>query len=406
VRRFSKQFTLLTLGGVIAFTLSACSSNAGGSPDSTVGATVNGKKIMMSEVDRLVEQQAQGKMAQLSAHDLAQARMQVLETLIQREALFQRAEQEKVLPTEEQVTAFINDQKQQGGMTSEEFEKTLKEKNMTEQSFREEARRDLAIKALQDKYAAKISISDREVEEYYANNKSQFVNARGVALAMIAIDPADNSAQGIANDAKSEADAKVKIDDVYQQLKGGADFATVARAKSEDQSLLQGGDIGFATEEQLKQNGFPADVISQFFGAMQVGSYTAPVKFASPGNPGGRWYIFKVQEKHLQTENLTLESQGVRQQITVALTNQRKDILNAALVEAALNDAKIANNMAADMLANPSNLGLRPASAGTPKPATSPSPTAASSESPAAKPVVPPVKAATSPAKAATPAKK
>src|SRR5437867_8943027 len=105
---------------------------------------------------------------------------------------------------------------------------------------------------------------------------------------------------------------------------------------------------------------------------MQVGSLTAPVKFASPQFPSGRWYIFKLQEKRLQTENLTLESQGVRQQITVALTNQRKEILNAALVEVAMRAAKIENNLAANMLNNPSNLGLRPASAGAAKPSSSP----------------------------------
>ena len=214
---------------------------------------------------------------------------------------------------------------------------------------------------------------------------------------MIAVDPADNSQQGITQDAKSDADAKTKIDDIYQQLKGGADFATVARAKSEDQSLLRGGDIGFASEQDLKQNGFPSEVVSQFFGPMQVGSFTAPVRFASPQFPSGRWYIFKLQEKRLQTENLTLESQGVRQQITVALTNQRKDILNAALIEVALSEAKVVNNFAANILNNPSNLGLRPASSEAVKPASSSSPAAAANTSPA--------KATTSPAKAASPGK-
>ena len=93
--------------------------------------------------------------------------------------------------------------------------------------------------ALQEKYAGKISISDREVEDYYNANKPQFVNARGVALAMIAVDPADNSKAGIKNDdAKSDADAKTKIDAIYQHLKNGADFATIARAKSEDAQSL------------------------------------------------------------------------------------------------------------------------------------------------------------------------
>jgi parvulin-like peptidyl-prolyl isomerase len=253
---------------------------------------------------------------------------------------------------------------------------------------------------LQDKYAGKISISDREVEDYYNANKAQFVNARGVALAMIAVDPADNGKAGIKNDdAKSDADAKTKIDAIYADLKNGGDFATIARAKSEDaQSLVRGGDIGFAAEDDLKSTGFPADLVSQFFGAMQAGNYTAPVRFNSPQYPGGRWYIFKLQEKHLQTENLTLESQGVRQQITVKLTDDRKKILNTALLEVAIAEAKVVNNLAADMLANPSNLGLRPASSDAAKPAGSATPAPASA-SPAAKATASPAKAAASPAK-------
>lgn len=381
-----KPKSLAWLGAVAlsSVLIAACGSGAE-TPDNTVAATVNGKKIMLQEVERVIQQQTSGKQADLSPLELAQARLQVLSSLIQREVLFQKAEQEKLLPTDDEITNSINKQKQDSGMTDEEFARQLKEQNLTMEALREEAKKDLAIQHLQDKYSGKITISDREVEDYYNANKQQFVNARGVALAMIAVDPADNSAQGIKNDdAKNDTDAKVKIDNVYQQLKGGADFATVARARSEDQSLARGGDIGFASEDELKQTGFPADLIGQLFGpTMQVGSFTNPVKFSSPQFPGGRWYIFKLQEKRLQTENLTLESQGVRQQITVALTNQRKEILNAALVEVATREAKITNNLAANMLANPTNLGLRPASAGAAKPASSP---AATASSPAAKP--------------------
>jgi peptidyl-prolyl cis-trans isomerase SurA len=378
--------------------IAACSSGAEG-PSNTVAATVNGKKIMLQEVERLITQQTQGKQAQLSPLELAQARLQVLSSLIQREVLFQRSEQEKLLPSEDEITSAINEQKAQTGMTDEEFGRQLKDQNMTMEALREDAKKDLAIKKLQDKYAGKITISDREVEDYYNSNKQQFVNARGVALAMIAVDPMDNAALGLKNDAKNETDAKLKIDNIYQQLKGGADFATVARANSEDQSLARGGDIGFASEDELKQNGFPADIVAQLFGPMQVGSFTSAVKFSSPQFPGGRWYIFKLQEKRLQTENLTLESPGVRQQITVALTNQRKEILNAALLEVALTEAKVVNTLAGNMLNNPGNLGLRPAGTEAAKPAGTPAPSASASSSAAAK-------AAPSPAAPASPAKK
>jgi parvulin-like peptidyl-prolyl isomerase len=378
--------------------IAACSSGAEG-PSNTVAATVNGKKIMLQEVERLITQQTQGKQAQLSPLELAQARLQVLSSLIQREVLFQRSEQEKLLPSEDEITSAINEQKAQTGMTDEEFGRQLKDQNMTMEALREDAKKDLAIKKLQDKYAGKITISDREVEDYYNSNKQQFVNARGVALAMIAVDPMDNTALGLKNDAKNETDAKLKIDNIYQQLKGGADFATVARANSEDQSLARGGDIGFASEDELKQNGFPADIVAQLFGPMQVGSFTSAIKFSSPQFPSGRWYIFKLQEKRLQTENLTLESPGVRQQITVALTNQRKEILNAALLEVALTEAKVVNTLAGNMLNNPGNLGLRPAGTEAAKPAGTPAPSASASSSPAAK-------AAPSAAAPASPAKK
>ena len=164
--------------------------------DNMVAATVNGRNIMLQEVERAVNQQTGGNPSQLSNQlQMAQARLQVLSNLIQREVLFQRAEREKLLPTEAQIDGAIATQKQNSGMTAEDFEKSLKAQNMSMETLREEARKDLAINALQDKYSGKIDISDREVEEYYNNNRQQFVKARGVALAMIMVDPADNSAR-------------------------------------------------------------------------------------------------------------------------------------------------------------------------------------------------------------------
>jgi len=391
VRIFAKLLTLVISLSALSVVLTACSGGgAAENRDSTIAATVNGRNILLKEVERNMTQQAGGNVTKLSPLELAQARLSVLEKLIQREVLFQRAEREKLLPTEDQIDGAINQQKQQTGMTSEDFEKSLREQNVSMETLREEARKDLAIANLQDKYSGKISISDKEVEDFYNNNRQQFVNARGVALAMIAVDPADNSASGISDDAKNEADAKLKIDSIYQQLQGKMDFATVARAKSEDiNTLARGGDIGFATEEDLKNNSFPPELVARFFGPMQVGEYTEPIRFNS-----GKWYIFKLAEKRLETQNLTLESPGVRQQITQGLTNERKRILNAALLEVAINEAKVVNNLAAQMLSNPGNLGLRPAAPGA---ATQAAP--AASQAPSATQTPAPTQASPSPAR-------
>jgi parvulin-like peptidyl-prolyl isomerase len=377
VRNIAKVLavTCLVAAGLV---LNGCSSSGTEAKDNTVAATVNGHNIMLNEVERAINQQTNGNPSALNQLQLAQARLTVLDTLIKREVMFQRAEREKLLPTDAQIDGVIATQKQNSGMTAEDFDKSLKAQNLSIETLREEARKDLAIAALQDKYNGKIDISDREVEEYYNANRQDFKNERGVSLAMIMVDPADNSSTGIRDDAKNETDAKLKIDNIYQQLQGRADFAEVARAKSEDiNSLRGGGDIGFATEDALKANNFPPELIASLFGPMQVGDYTQPTRFSS-----GKWYIFKLAEKRLTTENLTLESPGVRQQITQALTNQRKQILNAALLETAMNEAKIVNHLATNMINNPSNLGLRPAATGA---ATS-QPTQAPSQAPASTP--------------------
>jgi len=393
VRKFAKVLMLVISVSVLSFVLTACSGGgAAESKDSTIAATVNGRNILLKEVERSMTQQTGPNVTKLSPLELAQARLSVLEKLIQREVLFQRAEREKLMPTEDQIDGAINQQKTNTGMTSEAFEKALREQNISMETLREEARKDLAIASLQDKYSGKISISDKEVEDFYNNNRQQFVNARGVALAMIMVDPADNSGSGISDDAKNESDAKLKVDSIYQRLQSKADFATVARAKSEDiNTLARGGDIGFATEEDLKNNSFPPELVARFFGPMQVGDYTEPVRFNS-----GKWYIFKLAEKRLQTENLTLESPSVRQQITQGLTNERKRILNAALLEVAMNEAKIMNNLAAQMLNNPGNLGLRPASPGAATQAA-PSATQVPAATQAASPIGSPAASSASP---------
>jgi peptidyl-prolyl cis-trans isomerase SurA len=399
VHKLSIKLGLITLAIAIALAATACKGggSTGSSPDNTVAATVNGKSIMMGEVEKLIKQQAQGQQDKMSPLQLAQARLQVLESLIQREVLYQRAQKENLLPNEEQITTAINQQKQQSGMTDEEFQKQLKQQEMTLEALREEARRDIAVRNLQEKYNGKITISDREVEDYYTNNRQQFVSARGVALGAIIIDPADNAPQGIQNDAKNDAEAKLKIDNVYQQLKSGADFATVARARSEDaDSLRRGGDIGFFSEEQLKQTGFPKELTDQFMGPMQVGGFTEPKQVSN------RWYIFKLEERRLQNENLTLESPGVRQQITQALVKAQQDILNAALLVVAMSEAKVVNNLAGTMLNTPSNLGLRPANRDNVLPPATPAATpAASAATP--KPAAPVASATATPAGKATP---
>jgi parvulin-like peptidyl-prolyl isomerase len=381
VHRVFRHFATLAFFAALALSLAACGGK-GPVGGKDVAATVNGKEITLADVDRIVNQQAQGQ--QLSTLQQAAVRLQVLDRLIERQVLYARAEKEKTVPTDDEVTTLINQQKQRG--TVEEWEKSLKENNLTEQQVRDEAKKDLAINKLQEKLYGKITIRDQEVNDFYGANRQQFVNPRGVSLADIVVDPSDSGGT-YRDDAKSDAEATAKIQRLYATLRSGADFADVARSSSEDPSGVRGGDIGIANEKDLQQNGFPADLINRFFNQLPVGSYTEPIRFAD-----GRWYIFKLTNRQLENKPLTIDDPGVRDQIKQGLIDQRKTILREALVRNAMSDATIVNHLAQSMLGDPNMLGgnqsvtpgASPASAATPAATATPAAAASPAASPAA----------------------
>ncbi len=105
-----------TILAVFTAMFGACSQNASNTETRSIdpnetAAKVNGKTITMEEVDRAVKLQAQGQESKMSPLELAGARLQVLETLIQQEVMFQKAEKEGQVPSDDDVTVEINKQK-------------------------------------------------------------------------------------------------------------------------------------------------------------------------------------------------------------------------------------------------------------------------------------------------------
>jgi parvulin-like peptidyl-prolyl isomerase len=385
VHRVAKRVAVIATAALLVAAAAACKRGGASGGAKDVAASVNGKEITLAEVDRVISQQTGGQQAQLSPLELGARRLQVLDDLIKQEVLFQRAEKEKLLPGDDEITQVINEQKQQSGITSDVYQRMLKETGQTEEGLREVARKQLAIRKLLERVDGKIDApTDKEVEDFYNANRERYVSARGVGLAAIYADPQDN---GATNDAKSDSEAQNKINIIYQRLKGGGDFATVAREQSEDPNTVsRGGEIGFFSEDELKRAGFPQELISKFFGGeMQVGDTTPPTRGSD-----GRWSIWKLTSRRLQSENLTLDRPEVRKDAADNIIDTRKQLVNAALLEVAMREAKIENKLAESMLNSANSLSsLRPAGAAKPAaPASSPAANSspASPASPAATP--------------------
>jgi peptidyl-prolyl cis-trans isomerase SurA len=346
---------------VLAAMLAACgmpagNSTAGGTVDANeTAAKVNGKVITMQDVDRAVKQQAQGQEAKMSPLELAGARLQVLDSLIQQEVMFQKAEKESVVPTDEEVTVEFNKQKTQSGKSADQIAKDMKESGVTEASVRESLKKDLAIQKLVDKVTGKIEPpKDSEIEAFYNGNKDAFVKKKGVKLAAIIVDP-KNGGEG--DTTTDEASAVLKANEIAKQLQTGVDFATIAREKSEDQSKFQSGDLGYISEEDLR-DAFPAETVATLMNP------EFPIGKTIGTRSQGKIFFLKLQERSDKDEALTLDGQGVRQQVTDELVKARKQLLAASYQAIAMNDAKIENFLAKKVVDNPNELsGARPAGA-------------------------------------------
>jgi parvulin-like peptidyl-prolyl isomerase len=383
VPRVFKQFAvLLAIAAASSAVLSGCAgskANGGGGGGKDVAATVNGKEITLSDVDRVINQQTKSQQQQLTTIQQAAARLQVLDSLIQREAVFQKAQAEKVVPSDDDINTRISTQKSQ--MTAEEWQKFLQDNSLTEEQVRDEARKDLAIKNLQDRLFGKITIREQEITDFYNGNREQFVNPRGVGLADIVVDPSD-SRGALKDDAVGDAEAAAKIQRIFATLKSNADFADVARSSSEDQSSLRGGDIGFAGEDDLRQNGFPQELIARFFNQMPIGSFTEPIRFAD-----GRWYIFKLKSRQLETKPRAADDPSVRDDIKNALISQRQQILQEALIRNAMSSVTVVNKLAEGMLGDPNMLGgLQQATPASASPSATPAPSGSATPAPSASP--------------------
>lgn len=91
------------------------------------------------------------------------------------------------------------------------------------------------------------------------------------------------------NELVSDSDAKTRLNQLRSRLIGGDDFATLARAHSDDTgSALKGGDLGWVN---------PGDTVPQFEEVMNA---LAPGEISEPFESPFGWHIVQVEERRTQ----------------------------------------------------------------------------------------------------------
>jgi peptidyl-prolyl cis-trans isomerase C len=84
-----------------------------------------------------------------------------------------------------------------------------------------------------------VEINDADALNYYKENEEDYNKPEEVRASHILIKVAQSATE------EEKAAAKAKIEKLLKELKGGADFATLARENSDCPSRVKGGDLGF-----------------------------------------------------------------------------------------------------------------------------------------------------------------
>lgn len=173
-----------------------------------------------------------------------EVRRNTLQNLINQKVLYTKAIQDTIEIEERQVDSVLEEQLQQlvNRLGSEEKVEELYGMSLREirKEFRPEVRQRLMVEALQMKKMQGITVSRREVEEFYATMKDSLPKLpEQVKLRHILVQPKPSPG--------AEQRALARVDTIRSLLHSGADFAEVARQYSEDPgSAKRGGDMGFA----------------------------------------------------------------------------------------------------------------------------------------------------------------
>jgi peptidyl-prolyl cis-trans isomerase SurA len=330
---------------VLLLALAGCNSQ----PSGDVMATVDGRKIFRSDVDKYYQTQLASAQQPPTGEQATALRLNILHQLIDDEILMRRAEKLGLLATDEEVDRKLNDVK--SPFTQEEFNKRLKDQKITEADYKRDIRRSITEeKVLNKEVVSKINVTDQDISDYYNTHKAEFnLIEPQYHLAQIMVTSAPDPQAHNQNDkAQNEADARKKIQMIANRLDSGDDFGTLAMKYSEDpQTSGNGGDLGTVPESGLKQTD---SATREAVLKLKPGQYSPIIAVVPPSSRQAMGFrIVKVVAKEPAGQR-ELSDPRVQQAIRSQLRDRRDQLLKAAYYEVLRDTAKVENYYAKQVL--------------------------------------------------------
>ena len=312
-----------------------------------VVATVNGKPILRTDVDKIYAAQlANNPQQQSPSIDQEDSlKLNILHELIVEEIVEQRAAKQNLTATDADVDGKLAEMK--APYTEEQFQARLAASGRTLDDLKRDLRRSLTIdKLLNKEINSRITVTDADVTHYYQAHKAEYnLIETQYHLAQIQVTGQGSGDAGNLqnNKAGNDSDARKKIQALKNRVDAGEDFGALAMNFSERQDTApNGGDMGFVSESQMKAD--PATYAAIL--KLKPGETTdiLPLLDATTHKVVG-YSIYKLISKEPAGQR-DVNDPRVQQAIRQQLHDSRSQLLKTAYFEMLRDQAKVENFLA------------------------------------------------------------
>ena len=208
-------------------------------------AVVDDGVILKSELDaKMISVKRQLKGSQLPSDDVLKS--QVLDKLVLDSIQLQMAEKAGVRVSDNLLNQTMERVAKQNKMTLDQFKQALRKDGIPYQEAREQIRQEMIISQVhKGRVGARINVSEKEVDNFLSSGVGKATTSAEYRLGHILVSmPSKPTSDEL------EA-AQNKVNNIYKQLKKGADFKKLAISSSDSPTALKGGDLGWRKELEL-----------------------------------------------------------------------------------------------------------------------------------------------------------
>lgn len=177
---------------------------------------------------------------------LAEARLAMLNKMIDETLVKQEAKKLGIVVKEEDVMETIGDIFSRRNIKMEDFTKTLAKEGSNFEAYKKEVKEHLMkMRLVGRNIKSKVSVTDEEIGDYYREHREDYEGEEAVRIKQILIIfPKDCSK-------KNKRKLKAKAEAIHKQLKEGKSFELLASKHSQGPAAKIGGDLGFVKKGMI-----------------------------------------------------------------------------------------------------------------------------------------------------------